>query len=961
MKKLLKSVIVFSFLITTGAFVHADGTHPQGIKRDGTVGIAGKTDLPGPDYEIKAEFGKQTGANLFHSFEQFNIHKGESATFSGPDSVQNIISRVTGGSASWIDGKLGSSIPNANLYFLNPAGVMFGANASLDLGGSFHVSTADYLRLGENEKFYAMPQENEILSVAPPAAFGFLNPSPAETGNGAISIEGKGQISQDQWDGKPSGLAVSEGKTLSLVGGDIEIKNGAWFVTTERGELGYVNPNAEKLLGSLTAPGGQINMVSVASAGEVAVENGDSDFPSETPVYGNTAISGKSLIDVSGQGAGNVFIRSGKFVSDDSSFYAKTFGDKDGGGIEIQADSISFENGSEINGSIYGSGKGGDIILKAFESLTFSGADEQKNAVRILLETHSRAADAGDTGTLDISAGDILFSDGAYVSGGTFGSGNGGSLTLRAEGDISFGGVSNDPYINYMLRLYFGNNPANSQAAFGGIVSNVHAFSTGGNSGDVVFDADNIFLSDSASVFSTTVGPGNSGSISISANRQVEIKDSIGPQDWAGGISTSALASKIDSVVGDAGHISLESGSLTIKDGRYITSGALARLGGTAGRAGEVNICVTGDILLSGINPHGGQMVYGILTPQGSLIGASNVGNGVQAGNIFIEADSLTFQNGGGIAAATYGNAEGGSVTVHVEDSLTINGSSPVKLFNPDDYGQYTVQDCFSRIEAGSYIPDINSGNSGTVSVHAGNITVSEGGMITTASAGGGKAGDITLETDRLELDSKASVTSESTLTENGGEAGIITVNADSVRLSGNSSLSTEAKGAGGGKISVNAGNEIYLLSSEISSSVKQGYGNGGDVAADSAFLVLNHSTVSANAEDGDGGAVFIRSENFVKSSDSSVSASSARGNQGTVEIQSPDLDISSGLMSMPENYLEAEKLAVTPCAQRSGANVSTFVIQWLDAMPLYLDDWLPPNPMMMIQDSENSGHRESE
>jgi len=460
MKKIHTAIFIFALFVGGIAPSYADGTHPQGIKLDGTVGTAGKIDLPGPNYAIKPEYGKQSGANLFHSFQQFNVHKNESATFSGPASVKNIISRVTGGSASWLDGKLASTISGADLYFLNPAGVMFGSNASLDLSGSFHVSTADYLRMGASERFYSKPMADEILSVAAPSAFGFLSDKPA-----MISIEGKGLIPADQWDGKPAGLSVPEGKTLSLIGGDIEIRNGAWFETVEKGELGFVNPHAEKLLGSLTAPSGQINMAGIASAGEVDIENGKPEIGNAKG--GSITISGKSLIDVSGQGGGNVFIRCGNFVADDSAVYAKTFGDKDGGKVEIQADTIFFKNGSEINGNTYGKGKGRDITLKASESLTFSGADNLKNASRIFLNTHSKAENAGYTGSLDISAKDILFSDGAYVMSGTFGSGNGGKLSIIAENDISFGGVSYDPYLHYFLRLYLGNNPVNPQAAFG--------------------------------------------------------------------------------------------------------------------------------------------------------------------------------------------------------------------------------------------------------------------------------------------------------------------------------------------------------------------------------------------------------------------------------------------------------------------------------------------------------------
>jgi len=834
MNKISKSVLIILVWFGMTVPVYAGDIHPVGIRLDGTLGNAGKLDLPGPDYDIKAAFGKQAGANLFHSFEQFNLHKGESATFSGPDSVKNIISRVTGGNVSWLDGKLGSGIPNADLYFLNPAGVMFGTNASLDLGGSFHVSTADYLRLGENERFYAMPRADEILSVAAPAAFGFLDDSIS-----GISLEGEGKIKEQEWDGKSAGLAVSEGRTLSLVGGDIEIKNGAWFITFEMGELGFMTPYAEKMLGSLTAPGGQINMASVASAGETAI--GKPEIGDMTG--GNITISGKSLLDVSGQGAGNVFIRSGKFVSDDSAVYAKIFGDKDGGGIDIQADTISFENGSEINGNTYSSGKGGDVILKASESLMFSGADEQKNAGRIFLETHSKAENAGDTGNLDISAKDILFSDGAYISSGTFGSGNGGKLTLRAEGDIRFGGVTFDSYLNYLLRLYIGNNPENPQAAFGGIVSNVHAFSTGGNSGDIEMRADNIYLSDAASIFSTTVGAGNSGDISIYSAGQVAMTDSIGPSDWTGGISTITLTTGISAATGDAGDILLESAELTLKDGRCISSSvhAAGLLEGKSVKAGEVNIRVSGDVLLSGVNPYGSTDTFG------SAIGANSSGDSAQAGNFFLEARSLTLENGAAIGAVTYGTGDGGNISIRLRDSLNIRGSSPMKVYTSEDFSQYTVQNCFSKIGASSLLPLTGSGNSGTIFVQAQSINISDRGMISTSTDGGGNAGDITLETGRLEMDSNTSVTSASTLPENGGEAGSISVNADSVRLSGGSFLSTEAKSAGGGKISVNAGDEIYLHDSEITSSVKQGYGAGGDVAADSKSVILNKGNVTGS------------------------------------------------------------------------------------------------------------------
>jgi len=180
----------------------ASSTHAE-VVLDGTLGFRGALD--GPNYKIGAKLGQQHGGNLFHSFSDFNINIGESATFSGPNSVQNIISRVTGGNPSHINGLLRSTIPEADFYFLNPYGIMFGEGAQLDVQGSFHASTADTLRFADGSEFNARHPEQPLLTVAPISAFGFLTDAPS-----AITIE-------------DSFLSVSEGNTLSLIGGDLRI------------------------------------------------------------------------------------------------------------------------------------------------------------------------------------------------------------------------------------------------------------------------------------------------------------------------------------------------------------------------------------------------------------------------------------------------------------------------------------------------------------------------------------------------------------------------------------------------------------------------------------------------------------------------------------------------------------------------------------------------------------------
>src|SRR4051794_20846229 len=201
------------------------------VVTDGSLGP--KVSLRGGQIEIGAALGSRRGDNLFHSFEKFGIATGQTATFTGPDTIRNVISRVTGGEASLIDGTLASKVGQADLYFLNPAGVVFGPNATLDVPSSFHVSTAHELRFADGARFSALDKTGSGLTVAPPEAFGFLDKPP-----GRIAVE-------------HSQLQLKPGKTFSLVGGDIDIGGG---------------PS-----GFMAVEGGTINLAAAASAGQVRV------------------------------------------------------------------------------------------------------------------------------------------------------------------------------------------------------------------------------------------------------------------------------------------------------------------------------------------------------------------------------------------------------------------------------------------------------------------------------------------------------------------------------------------------------------------------------------------------------------------------------------------------------------------------------------------------------------------
>src|SRR5215468_834660 len=175
------------------------------------VEVGAGTDSHGhhADYLIGADLGALRGDNLFHSFARFGIPANETATFDGPAIVKNVIARVTGGATSNIDGTLRSTMPLADVWLMNPSGIVFGEHAQLDVPGSFHAATADSLDFEPGgERFYASPlQLSSVLSAAAPSAFGFL---PETIAAAPIEVNG-------------SALSVPDGKTLELVGGDVTL------------------------------------------------------------------------------------------------------------------------------------------------------------------------------------------------------------------------------------------------------------------------------------------------------------------------------------------------------------------------------------------------------------------------------------------------------------------------------------------------------------------------------------------------------------------------------------------------------------------------------------------------------------------------------------------------------------------------------------------------------------------
>lgn len=408
--------VLLMFMVNNVAY----GLSGGGLTADGSLGTL--VNKVGQIHNITG--GTSSGNNLFNSCSEFNVETGETANFIGNQTLSNVISRVTGGNNFWLDGTLKTTDTNANLYLMNPDGILFGPNASLDMNGYFSASTADYLKFEDDERFYSDPLQSSVLSTAAPAAFGFLDD----------------MIGGADCDG--SILTLSQGKDCFIVGGDIIMNNCR-----------------------ISASGdGRISLVSVGSAGEVELSGagpvlngfttlGDITIDSASDIYTEAAI------DVD---AGDIDIRAGSlFLSGSADIYSSTDEDFNSGDITILCTgTITLQD--SVTTSIYtsttGAGDAGDVSIAAvdielldgsrvFSSATGTGSAgsvtlEVSNSIRIELDQGDEWTYAGlltGTGGLDKEGTGILTLSGANTYSGVTDIDAG---TLKLAGGSAIGDAS---------------------------------------------------------------------------------------------------------------------------------------------------------------------------------------------------------------------------------------------------------------------------------------------------------------------------------------------------------------------------------------------------------------------------------------------------------------------------------------------------------------------------------------
>jgi filamentous hemagglutinin family protein len=770
---------------------------------DGTLGRRGA--LAGPNYDIGADLGQQRGGNLFHSFHDFNLNLGESATFSGPNSVTNIISRVTGGNSSYINGTLRSTIPNADFYFLNPYGILFGEQAKLDVQGSFHASTADRLRLQDGGEFNARQPHNSLLTVAPVEAFGFLTNTPA-----AITLE-KGRLS------------VAESKTLSFIGGDLRL-NGP--------TPSYENPYEPTFSAGLSAKSGRINLASIASQSEVFPTDAGLELNAETQ---RGQIQTHNIkIDVSGESGGDIFIRGGHFELTNSQINAETLGDKDGGVIDIQADNLALQQGAQIFSGSYGNGKSGDIILKVTDALTVSGHNEAKKRWSSGIFSSSNKADTGNAGLIEIEANQLTLRDKGQIKIFPFGAGEkSGSIKINVNEELTITDLGSGIFSNFVGSKETSANKvgqieikARQITIESGTIGSTIMGDAAASAGDIIVEADNILLTKGAGISSTTSGVGKSGNIEVRATGTMTIEGAnfIGLQS---GIiaSTQPLVTE-GRIGGQGGNIRLEASELVIKDGGIINASTSTRFKETpSGTAGNIIIRVLGSVKLSGVNTYGengnglGTGIY--VRSLGTLAG--------DAGTISLTAGSLSITEGAVITSSTTSHGQGGDITIDVDGPVSISGDSAnFKLNEPAEsqlwfrkyFPDYQERISISGIYASSENRSDNAGIAGNIAVSANTINVTEGGLINTATQNAG-GGNITLTTPHLLYLRAGEIT---TSVKGGtGSGGDITISQPGFVVLDNGLIKAQAYEGRGGNIRILAKQFIPSYDSLVSASSRLG------------------------------------------------------------------------------------------------------------------------------------------
>lgn len=744
------------------------------VVRDGSIGPGAGTQPSGPDFVIDETMGSLNGTNLFHSFSQFDLTASQSATFTATSAIDNVISRITGGTPSSIDGVINSAIPGANVFLINPAGMVFGPNAQVNVDGSFYVSTADYLKFANNEQFVANPALPLVLSSTVPSAFGFLN---APLGN----------ITFNQ-----AQLSVSSTEAIGVVGGDITIEDDGNFA-------GFTDP-------TFIAANGLVHLEAVASSGEVAVNNAAVPGLTATTANANITLT-DSFINVSGTAAGEIAIKGNNVTISNSWLHSNNIGNANAPGVQINAQQFIGQGTGGIQSSTSQLGNGGDLEINAtnidirdnFALIVTSEAlangragDIRLNAtadinlsttfasVNVLTTSSLGAGHAGDifinaqnltldqvgiltstlvsgdSGDININVQNFTLQNGGRLLATNHGTGAGGIINLNVTDTLRVTGPVEPEIADIISTETFSTGPAGdiSIVTPNLIVDEAEikaSTKNAGNAGSVDIQSDTISLINGGQISATTQFGGQGGVINIAASEAMTINGSD-----ADGYSSGVFTESRITSTGDAGQITITTPVLNMLGDGAIYSSTLG-----AGSGGNINLNV------QTLNMSGGEL------------NARTTGTG-QGGSVVLQVDQLLMNNAALVSASSTGTGNAGSIAVTGANSIQIQNNSAITTESAlSNGGNITLQSQQNIIARDADITaNVNDGTGGNINVTSDLVVLDNSRLVAQAGAGQGGA---------IAITAKHYFNGESLVSASAGPAGIagsVDINAPDIDLS---------------------------------------------------------------------------------------------------------------------------------------------------------------------------------
>jgi len=701
------------------------------------------------------EGGTEADRNLFHSFREFSVPTGGTAFFNNANTIQNIFTRVTGGSISNIDGLIQAN-GKANLFLLNPNGIIFGPNASLNIGGSFLGTTANSINFADSTSFSATnPETTPLLTISIPTSLQF-GPNPGQIVNQSVAVSAFGDSGQGNE--QPVGLEVSPGQTLGLVGGDVVLPGGF-----------------------LTAPGGRIELGSVGANSLVSLTFNDSGFAlgyagvqnfQDIQLSQGAAVDASDDKDASGEGGGTIQVQGRRVVlTEKSGIISQTFGSQDGGTVSIQAAQFIAEGGGYVDTSTRGSGRGGNLSVTATDSIELSGTNSDGTMpsgffAQVYVKEGETLPATGNAGDLTIATGRLILREGAQVGSNTFSEGSGGRLTVTASQSVEVIGRS-----------------VNSQAP-SALLTQAEPDSSG-NSQDLTISTRELILRDGGEISSSTLGAGNAGNILIQASKQL--------------IIDRARVSALTAVNGRGGNISIETERLIAQNGGQI----LAATQGS-GQAGTLTVNARESVELTGTGRNG--FASGLFTQSTGRVTGSDAGN---ADNLTVTTRQLIVRDGAAISADTFADGKGGSLTVNASESIEVTGTSGIV---PAEVSPFVRAD--GRLPSRLTAVTRGSGEAGNVTINTGLLRVRDGASVAVdGSRGTGSAGNLEVTASDIRLD-RGTITAET----RSGDFGNVNLQVSNfLQMRNNSNITVTAIGdARGGNIKIDTRALIAGTNSDI-------------------------------------------------------------------------------------------------------------------------------------------------